>query len=86
MTTSDAIRISRLHQIFEGEKLSDHQKDIAVMYVIGNTIEEIADEKGLTYKAVAYHLELVKRAVGSASLSGIRTIAFLRVLAMFLSN
>ena len=45
MTRDDAIRISRLHQIFTEEQLSDHQKDIAMMYAIGSTIEEIADEK-----------------------------------------
>ena len=46
MTKHDAIRISQLHQIFPEVQLTERQKDIAVMYVIGCTVEEIASEKG----------------------------------------
>lgn len=86
MTEHDAIRISQLHQIFPEVQLTERQKDIAVMYVIGCTVEEIASEKGITVDGVMYHLNLVKRAVGSATLAGVRTIAFLRIMAIFLTR
>ncbi len=47
MTKHDAIRISQLHQIFPEVQLTERQKDIAVMYVIGCTVDEIASEKGI---------------------------------------
>ncbi|AEJ60276.1 DNA-binding response regulator [Salmonella enterica subsp. enterica serovar Java] len=86
MTEHDAIRISQLHQIFPEVQLTERQKDIAVMYVIGCTVEEIASEKGITTDGVMYHLNLVKRAVGSATLAGVRTIAFLRMMAIVLTR
>ncbi|MCZ6323996.1 hypothetical protein O5165_24935, partial [Escherichia coli] len=46
MTKHDAIRISQLHQIFPDVQLTERQKDIAVMYVIGCRVEEFASEKG----------------------------------------
>ncbi|OSL51049.1 hypothetical protein EAUG_04831, partial [Escherichia coli H454] len=52
MTEHDAIRISQLHQIFPEVQLTERQKDIAVMYVIGCTVEEIASEKGITTDGV----------------------------------
>lgn len=55
MTKHDAIRISQLHQIFPEVQLTERQKDIAVMYVIGCTVEEIASEKGITTDGVMYH-------------------------------
>lgn len=82
MTKGDAIRISQLHQIFSDESLSDNQKDIAIMYAIGSTIEEIADEKGIKPITVRNHLDAVKCALGNVTLSGIRTVIFLRVLSM----
>ncbi|ELP7418940.1 TPA: DNA-binding response regulator [Escherichia coli] len=86
MTKHDAIRISQLHQIFPEVQLTERQKDIAVMYVIGCTVEEIASEKGITTDGVMYHLNLVKRAVGSATLAGVRTTAFLRMMAILLTR
>lgn len=84
MTRSDAIRISRLHQIFTEDELSDHQKDIAMMYAIGNTIEEIADEKGIKPITVRNHLDVVRHTLGDVTLSGIRTVIFLRLLSSFM--
>ena len=86
MTRDDAIRISRLHQIFTEEQLSDHQRDIAVMYFVGSTIDEIADEKGIKPDSVRKHLNVVRRTLGSTSLPGIRTIALLRALTILLSD
>ncbi len=86
MTRDDAIRISRLHQIFTEEQLSDHQKDIAMMYAIGSTIEEIADEKGIKPITVRNHLDVVRHTLGDVTLSGIRTVVFLRVMSVFLVN
>ncbi|WP_252322540.1 helix-turn-helix transcriptional regulator [Escherichia coli] len=61
MTKHDAIRISQLHQIFPEVQLTERQKDIAVMYVIGCTVEEIASEKGITTDGVYVSFEFGKK-------------------------
>ncbi|AJJ37944.1 LuxR C-terminal-related transcriptional regulator [Yersinia pestis] len=86
MTKVDAICICRLHQIFEEDQLSDHQKDIAILYAIGNTIAEIADKKGIKPITVRNHLDVVRRSLGDVTLSGLRTVVFLRVLSIVVNR
>ncbi len=45
MTEHDAIRISQLHQIFPEVQLTERQKDIAVMYVIGALLQIVGGDK-----------------------------------------
>ena len=80
MTTEDATRITCLHQIFDGEKLTKHQKDIAWMFAVGFPVEQIADEKKIKAPTVRRHLESIKEALGGTNLSSIRTIILLRLL------
>lgn len=80
MTREDATRITYLHQIFDGEKLTTNQKDIAWMFALGFTVEQIACEKGIKPPTIRRHLESIKDALGGAGLSHIRTIILLRLL------
>lgn len=81
MTKDDANRISQLHQKLSNEKLSDNQKDIALMYAIGFTFDEIADEKGIKPITVRNHLDAVRNAMGNLTLNGLRSVILLRTLA-----
>lgn len=79
MTVSDATRIASLHQIFD-EPISNQQKDIALMYAIGLTIDAIGDVKGISPVTVRSHLDKTRKAFGGITLSSLRSIIFLRVL------
>ncbi|HAK8251432.1 TPA: DNA-binding response regulator [Salmonella enterica] len=79
MTASDATRIASLHQIFD-EPLTKQQKDIALMYAIGLTIDAIGDAKGIKSCTVRKHLDEVRNMFGGITLSTLRSIIFLRVL------
>lgn len=81
MTKDDANRISQLHQKLSNEKLSDNQKDIALMYAIGFTFDEIADEKGIKPITVRNHLDTARKSMGNLTLNGLRSVILLRVLA-----
>lgn len=86
MTEHDAICISALHQIFgEKEHLSSQQKDIILMYAFGNTIEEIADLKGIKPCTVRKHLDNVRFELGGATLSGVRALVYFRTNALIVS-
>lgn len=79
MTASDATRIASLHQIFD-EPISSNQKDIALMYAIGITIDDIADIKGIKSITVRNHLDVVRNKLGGITLGSLRSIIFLRLL------
>nr|CAJ0555742.1 hypothetical protein XXXJIFNMEKO1_EEONHAKH_00036 [Culicoides impunctatus] len=86
MTGHDAICISSLHQIFgEDEHLSNQQKDIILMYVFGNTIDEIADIKGIKPCTVRKHLDNVRAELGGSTLSGVRALVHFRTSALMVS-
>ncbi|EAB3660508.1 DNA-binding response regulator [Salmonella enterica] len=87
MTREDAIRISGLHQIFyDDERLSNQQKDIALMYAFGATIDEIADIKGIKSGTVRLHLDTAKATLGAVTLSSIKSAVFLRMTSLLLSK
>lgn len=79
MTASDATRIASLHQIFD-EPLTKQQKDIAIMYSIGLTIDAIADSKGIEPFTVRKHLDNARNVFGGITLCTLRSIIFLRLL------
>lgn len=79
MTASDATRIASLHQIFD-EPLTKQEKDIALMYAIGLTIDAIGDAKGIKPITVRTHLNKVRNVLGGITLSTLRSIIFLRVI------
>ncbi|MDL0804048.1 LuxR C-terminal-related transcriptional regulator [Yersinia pestis] len=79
MTESDATRIASLHQIFDEDELTDHQKDIVLMYAFGFTFREIADEKCIRENTISYHLEKVRCQLGNLTLNSLRSVILLRV-------
>ncbi|HAS8353493.1 TPA: DNA-binding response regulator [Vibrio vulnificus] len=81
MTANDATRLATLHQNFSNEKLSNNQKDIALMYALGFTFDEIADEKGIKPITVRNHLDTARKSMGNLTLNGLRSVILLRVLA-----
>lgn len=80
MTVDDTSRIHDLHQIFDGKALNIQQKDIAILYAIGCTIDEIAIKKQVKQSTVRGHLNTIKIALSAVSLSDIRTVVLLRIL------
>lgn len=81
MTANDATRLATLHQIFD-EPISNQQKDIILMYAMGSSIEIIADLKKISVFTVRKHLDNVKLEFGSITLSAIKSIIFIRLVAL----
>lgn len=79
MTDSYTSCISKLYQIVEAD-LSINQKEIAILYAMGNTIDEIATRKSLKDRTVRNHLDIIRLKMGAVTLSDIRTVILLRIL------
>lgn len=80
MTANDVIRITSCHQIFSNEKISEHLKDIVLLYAFGFTIDEIADEKKVKADTIRVHLMTARKAFECGSLNGLRSIVLLRLI------
>ncbi|HFV1848787.1 TPA: helix-turn-helix transcriptional regulator [Escherichia coli] len=81
MNINDAARLASLHQIFD-EPITAQQKDIILMYAMGITTETIADIKKISTSTVRKHLDSVRLTFDSGTLSSIKSIILIRLIAM----
>lgn len=80
MTGDDITCIAINFKIFQGKAISDKQKEIAIRFAFGSTAEDIAASFDVTTRTIWLHLEFVREAFGHVTLSGLRTIIFMKII------
>lgn len=79
MNINDKDSMAGLHEIF-CEPLSSQEKDIAIMYSVGMSVDYISDEKRIKPDTVRKHLTNIKEKMGGMTLGTLRAIVTLRIL------
>ncbi|HHR6406795.1 TPA: helix-turn-helix transcriptional regulator [Providencia alcalifaciens] len=80
MTKDEIDILSNRLRVFDGKRLSQQQREISIRYALGDTIDDIGVQFGISPSAVRKQLAIVRESFGDVSASGLRTIIFMKLI------
>ncbi|EOI3591730.1 helix-turn-helix transcriptional regulator [Proteus mirabilis] len=86
MTIDDICCSLEKINLFSDKPLTHIQKEIAVRFSFGSSIQELADSYGMTEIGVRKHLDSIRKVLGSVNLTELRVIVFMSIIILIINK